>query len=173
MAHFGRPWLALRCCSRGTASVEIVVMLPVFLVLLLGTYYVHDVALARQRALSDARGCAYGYAVRGCPSDAAKVPGCKGLTAGLAGEVDGHHSDTEAQAQALKDDVGRFPVLSSAVDALFGKGGRARAKRSHRDLLGSEPGATEQSFYMTCNTVPSSFADHLWALLRDVGGLSD
>src|SRR3954453_9582048 len=53
---------------RGTASVEVVVMLPVFVILFASGFYLHGLITAAQDAGIAARGCAWAHAVAGCPT---------------------------------------------------------------------------------------------------------
>ena len=72
-------------CERGTASGEIVVMLPVFILLFFGVMHIHRQGLAQQEAQTAARACAYYFAVNGCTDDAAKHPICEGIDVGRSG----------------------------------------------------------------------------------------
>lgn len=50
----------------GTASVEVIVMLPLFLIAYSGIYYMYGHYMGRQQALLRARSCGWTYAAGGC-----------------------------------------------------------------------------------------------------------
>ncbi|MGC4068885.1 MAG: pilus assembly protein [Polyangiaceae bacterium] len=61
--------------TRGAASVEAVVVLPVFVILLVGLFFVRDLTRARLRADQEVRRCAWQYAMyENCEQ---APPGCE------------------------------------------------------------------------------------------------
>lgn len=69
-----------RAHARGAASVEAVVVLPVFLILFISLFYVRDQVLARQATQEQARTCAWLYSANNCEFDANSMPAyCDGV----------------------------------------------------------------------------------------------
>lgn len=63
--------------ARGTASVEAVVALPVFVILFVGMFFVRDLTGARLRADQEVRRCSWEYALNyNCETT---PPGCDGV----------------------------------------------------------------------------------------------
>ena len=156
-------------CQRGTASVEIVVMLPVFIALLAATYYVHDVARAGQRALGDARACAYHFVMRGCTPEAAASPICSGVQAATTDALDGYDDDTRAHRSVI-DRLEDWPVFGAITEGLFGKAALASAQREHRGFTAARTGAQKHALYMVCNPPAPSFRDRVRELLKSLVG---
>jgi hypothetical protein len=68
-----RRILAQNALTRGAASVEAVVALPVFIILFIGVIFVRDLTGAKLEADAEARRCAWQYSSNGCT---AVPPGC-------------------------------------------------------------------------------------------------
>ncbi len=150
-------------CQRGTASVEIVVMLPVFILLFLGVLHIHSAGIGQQEAQSAARACAYYYAVNGCTNDAAAHPVCEGLNVGKAAEA-GSVKDAKDDTSVLTE-VESWPVLGDALKLLFGEGSRARAERQVQSFVGDGDSKAVGRFYLVCNTVSESWSEKISELL--------
>lgn len=154
---------------RGTASVEIVVMLPLFIVLLAGVYHLHAAGSAALSAHERARGCALQFAVRGC-DDVNESELCQGVLAAKASDVD-RESATRAQgdaaaaelarARSILEQVEQIPLLGQLVTTLFGEGALARGERASPRFM--EPGTRthERTYYVVCNTVAKGWGDLL------------
>lgn len=102
-------------------------MLPVLGLLLVGTIFVGRLYLAHQRALVEARRCAFAYAVLGCD----RLPkGCDGL-AHWTQRDDGRNKGKAIVEQAQSHISGPFdvfervPVIGEALKSLFGTTARA------------------------------------------------
>ncbi len=154
-------------CQRGTASVEIVVMLPVFILLFLGVMHIHSTGIARQEAQSAARACAYYYAVNGCSDDAAKAAICKDIEVGKIGEIEKDSKDSAS----IVDKVGQWPILGPLVTQLFGEGSRALAERQAQAFVGDDDSKVSGRFYMVCNTVSQSWSGKVPEILCGAGDL--
>jgi hypothetical protein len=89
--------LAKNLRRRGTASVEVVMMLPVFIVAFFGLYWMHSHYMARQQAMSRARSCGWVYAAGACEDK-------DGLKKCL--ENDGREDASEDSATGLKAKAG-------------------------------------------------------------------
>ena len=142
----------------GLASIEIIVMLPVFIVMLLGVVYLHEQALARQSALVAARGCAFHYASLGCTDAAKRAPACQGLDVGRAASLEGYEA-------SRFDEVADWPLLGAGLRALFGVGAVSRASREHAPLSGGAKVAVTESFYLVCNTESVSWKGRMEQLV--------
>lgn len=146
--------------ERGTASVEVVVMLPFFLLCLFGIYFVHDHASARSLSLARARGCAWQFATAGCP-DHHDLVNCGQADIAGAGER------VEGDDESVLDRVSDIPVLGALVDGLFGTG---------RSVTSTHPapagviaaGSTEVTarYFMVCNTVPRDWKSMIADMLK-------
>jgi hypothetical protein len=69
----------LKVRSRGAASVEAVVVLPVFVILFVSMFFVRDLTYAKLAADQEARRCAWLYSANDCST----VPiGCEGVVQG-------------------------------------------------------------------------------------------
>lgn len=156
--------MKIASCQRGTASVEIVVMLPVFILLFLGVMHIHSKGLAQQEAQTAARACAYYFAVNGCTDDAAEHPICDGIDVGKTAKIKDAGSDTEEHHGFLTEVEG-WPILGTAVQMLFGEGSRALAQREAQSFIGTEPSQVSGRFFMVCNTRSVSWSDRMGELL--------
>ncbi len=159
--------VSLATCERGTASVEIVIMLPVFILLFWGVMHIHSIGLARQQAQSAARGCAYHFAVNGCTDDAAAAPICAGIDVSKVGDIPddapGKREDTSA-IEAVKD----WPLVGYLVERLFGEGSRARSEQTAKSFVGDEDSKVAGRFFLVCNTVSQSWSGKLTDLVCGV-----
>ena len=170
----------LRTNVRGTASVEIVVMLPVFITLFLATFYLHDLGMAAQRAGVASRSCIWAHAVAGCPDR--RPAACDDLVLSDAqvgdpedseGAQDGSEDVEPNPSKSAFDRLADLPVVGAAIQALFGKGVRITATRSARAFMRSEYVSLSRSNYVVCNTVPATWSEKLDDLKNAVVGWGD
>src|SRR5690242_7227118 len=105
--------------GQGTVSVEIVVMLPVFLLLLSAAFYVYGRASAKQRALTAARGCAFQYAMHGCEKVKDGVDLCSDAEPDKLADTE---SEDFTGVFSMIEDI---PLVGQAVETLFGEGAGA------------------------------------------------
>ncbi len=152
--------MSLTTCERGTASVEIVVMLPLFVVLLLGATHVHELGLARQQALSDARGCAFYYAVNGCTEEAAAHPICKGRSPRRGSPLTNDEAGQDTKSHhGVIETLGSWQIVDTLVTGLFGQGSSASSVRTVPGFMSRQERKVSGSFYVVCNTVSESWSD--------------
>lgn len=159
---------------QGTASVEIVVMLPFFITLFVGIYYLHDLAMAVQEAGVASRACVWAHAVAGCPD--ARPPACDNLNIddvamGEGGESENNQSKYEHasdEASSTFDKISNIPIVGGAVEAMFGKGVRITAHRSARGFMGQDQAHMSRSNYVVCNTVPQSWEESVSELFSAI-----
>ena len=145
--------------DRGTASVEIVVMLPVFILLLACVYYLLDQGQAKAEASSTARRCAWSYAVSGCQQ---KPPGCDGASMREEGaEDDPEAQDTQGeQREGTMDKIAGIPVVGPIVQGMVGEGFRVTATAEARAAVtADEKAAVRSDYYLLCNTVSQGWGD--------------
>jgi len=147
-------------CQRGTASVEIVVMLPLFILLFVGVIHVHRVGLVRQEALATARACAFHFAVNGCTDAAAEHAICAGLNPQKGSPLTNDEAGKDTREHhSLIEAIGSWKVVDHLVSGLFGARASARAERSVPGFMSRHDRKVQGTFYVVCNTVPESWSD--------------
>src|SRR4051812_8832514 len=167
----------LRCarrCARGTASIEAVVALPFFVLVLSGIWFVRDRQLAIQSAENQARSCAWQYSANDCTS----IPkGCEGvLTPGSAppagNVIDDALNDAKSAVSAGGDSKGVVEKIASgtlapAIDALFGRFVEGKSSRTlnRPGVLGGGQAVFTGSYHLACNlqpTTPAKVVEDAW-----------
>jgi hypothetical protein len=151
---------------RGSASVEVVVMLPVFLVLFFGVYHVHGVANARLEARAAARGCAYQFAMAACRDLTPAIDLCEGAEPVRGAPLDGGESE---EPGSVLESIEDWPLLGPMVTSVFGESASARAEREARAYLGNDPTVEAGDLHLVCNTEPRGWggiASHVCELAR-------
>ncbi len=143
---------------QGSASVEIVVMLPVFISLFAGVLWLHRSGSAVQSAGAMARGCAWAHALQGCPDTLPEV--CSEL--GVRSKAHG------GEVEQLEDTgwfgtLNSIPVLGAAVRGVFGHAHIISASVSNETFAG-EAATSSSRQYVLCNVVAQTWGDHLHAL---------
>jgi hypothetical protein len=140
--------------TSGVASIEAVLLLPVFAIMLASVFFVGRLQLARAHARGDARRCALEHAVSGC---GAAPPGCENL---LHEQRQDPHANEAAnlRARAAQSDsfgvLERVPLIGDAIDALFGTTTRARAEREVPLPWGKARAQVVASVTVICNERP-------------------
>jgi hypothetical protein len=181
--RWGRPFRyrgsrATRARTRGTASIEAVIVIPVFIALFIGVAYVSRVAELGQSAEMTARSCAWLYSAQNCKG---VPPGCEGyLRARTAVSTGGNKVD-----DALHGGKNSLPHGSSAQNFVSGVVGSllesAIQDAFGRTLDASVPAATDQpelfggktvtvtgNYNLACNLAPTTLGDvakDAWSLL--------
>lgn len=167
---------------RGTASVEVVMMLPFFLIVYAGLYWMYGHYMGRQQAMLRARSCTWEYAAAGCQdtdgyktcltapsgggvpdveqSDQPVVASGAGKT-GLEGEV----AKNEVGTSKVGDIMNKFesvPILGDALHYLFGTPVLGRAKqlvRFKENRFGPAQKLVPGAYSTLCNSVPKDWDD--------------
>jgi len=165
---------AARTRRRGTASVEVVMMLPFFIILYAGIYYIHAHYIGRQQAQLRARACTWEFAASGCedrrrleaclkdptdgeaPTDAPSVPGENEAPAVATSSVGG--------GSGVLDKLSKIPLLGGAITWLFGKpvtvtAGQLAHIPDKPSLDGTTAIRVSGKYYTMCNTVPKDWDD--------------
>lgn len=150
-----------RSRRRGTATLEAIIALPFFALIMAALMHVGGRAHERQGMADEARACAFLYASRGCTKAEALPARCQQLL--------GHLDAVEAEPVALGDvvdeplppDVLRtvldLPVLGDVVADLVGRPVRVQqsTERPLPDLLGGGTLRLEAHQDVLCSDVPS------------------
>jgi hypothetical protein len=160
--------------GRGTASVEAVVALPFFILVLSGVWFVRDRQLAIQSAENQARSCAWQYSANDCSS----IPkGCEGvLSPGTApptaNAIDNALNDAKSEVLAGGDSKGVIEkvaagILGPAIDALFGRFVEGKSSRTlnRPGVLGGGQAVFAGSYHLACNlqpTTPAEVVEDAW-----------
>lgn len=150
---------------RGVASVEITVMLPVFIVLFCAGVHLEKVVTAGHRASARARACAWQWALTGCgdvrPS----------LCAGVAQEGrDPRALESRGEAKSALEHIMRMPVLGEAVEAVLGRGASASAIEEVPRFRQAGHSEVAREIHLVCNPVPARWDDKLSELVCHVAG---
>ena len=151
---------------RGTASVEVVMMLPFFILVFAGVYYMHGLYAGRQLAMTKARSCGWAYAKAGCRGNRpAECPGPEGGNDPGGATVDPKDSASEGMFQFI-DDVGSIPVIGDILVAPFKElFGEPLATMARHQITQPKPSYGPDAFtvggrYFTlCNTVRKDWDD--------------
>jgi hypothetical protein len=147
--------------------VEILVMLPFFIALFFATFYLHDLAMAAQRAGVASRSCIWAHAVSGCPKDRPAV--CDDLDLSDGEAIPNKDDSKRAEpSESAFDRISDIPVVGPMVAALFGTGVHITATRSARGFMTSEHVTMSRTNYVVCNTVPATWGEKLEELKNAV-----
>ena len=140
--------------------MEVVVVLPAFIVVFVSVFYVRSQVLSRQAVEAKARTCAWAYSVGNCDEI---PPGCEGIVQ----PVDGAGQDDEGIKDALKNATGGLvgPVIATVIDpalkAAFGRALDANAKQYFQrpSLYGGGTATTSGSYHLACNLATETLVD--------------
>jgi hypothetical protein len=150
----------LLASSRGTASVEIAVALPVLVVALAAAFYFYDVSLRHHTALQRARACAWDFARQSC--DPQRTLLCDDVL------VSRGEASTGASVGVL-DRLSKLPLLGDALDGLLGETATAQAVANFPVFLDASAEPTRRDLSRTLVCAPS--AESLGARMK--GALCD
>ena len=165
-----------RARARGVASVEAVIVLPFFILVLVSLLYVRDQAIGKQAAEMHARSCAWLYSANDCDEI---PPGCADVLS--PGDAPGLSSPEVAAA--LGNSAERMEsiggVVETVVGALVGPAledafGRSLDARTSRDVTrpGVYGGGTKSitgRYHLACNlspTTPEKVVEDAWRGIR-------
>lgn len=177
--------------SRGTASVEAVIALPVFVVIFVGLFYLRDLTAARLAADQEVRRCSWQYALR---------ENCKNVPEGCGGVVgDPHHGelmpDVEGVMNDLTNTMGSVGVSCSSSGCSVGGKAFEKVKRvlqnfvlsylsqavsvridanksvelARPPLFGGGVGAVNGAYGIACNIQPKTEDDVIQLLWNEFG----
>jgi hypothetical protein len=162
---------------RGAAMVEAVIALPVFIVILIGVFYVRDQVLARQDAQAQARSCAWQYSANNCTEMPA---GCEGVLGALTKDGASGAALTKALAGGADSALGSVGnelvdaalggLLDDALSSALGSSVPAAATRevARPALYGGGTAVVKGRYTLACNlapTTPGEVAKDAWQWL--------
>lgn len=155
-------------------------MLPFFLIVYAGIFYMHSHYMGRQQALLRARSCTWSYAAAGCP-DKEELRKCLAPSTFTLGEVSQSGPDEEGAGPPPVETAGvgttqvgsdlggrldklkKVPLLGGVITWLFGEPVSATAiqlVQIHESLISrAERKPLKAHYYMMCNTAPKNWED--------------
>lgn len=166
--------MGTRASQRGVASVEAVIVLPIFVLLFVGMMYFGKLTLARADAEAEARSCAWSYSMNNCR----EVP------AGCEVPSNAPPSASNPLAEAIKNGRGALEektstlvativstLLGSAVNEALGGSRVTTASRAveRPPLLGGNTKTVTGKYRLACNLAPEtpgSVADKAWNMFH-------
>ena len=158
--------------QRGVATVEAVIVLPVFVILFVSVFYVRSQVLARQASESKARTCAWAYSMNNCNT---VPPGCEGLVKVVreSGPVADKVSQAASKATGGLAGPVVHQVLSPALDAAFGRSLDSNTQQSYErpPLYGGGTQSASGSYHLACNLTPETpldVAKDAWNTLKSL-----
>jgi len=175
MSSLTDPVRGRRGASRGTATVEAVVALPVLVLLFIGAFYLHDLTKAKSAALTQARTCAWLYSANNCSKEDLPAE-CTGVVSDPSA-ISWSNPELEGKKDALGGigrGVGSFltAVLQPVLDAVFGEAASAHVSRvvHQPSIFGGSTMATTGNYRIACNvseTTLKTVAGDAWASMKD------
>lgn len=163
------------CRNLGAASVEAVVVLPVFVILFVGMFFVRDLTAARLDADAEVRRCSWEYALlNDCGT---KPPGCEhvvgdGHYGPLLGRLDdaveniGEGTDLRNTKgfENVKRIIAKFVVdyLAQAITKRFEA--TKTVERSRPGLFGGGKSVARGTYGLACNVPPQRQGDVVHAV---------
>lgn len=163
MASSSVPFRSRRRTA-GAATVEAVIALPLFILLLVSAFYMTRLVLAQQDARTQARRCAWLYSNQACT----QVPaGCEGVVGGTKDaktpEQKAHVNDVTQEMDTLPSPLGGVlnVLIKPAIEATFGRSATATAKRNvlRPALFGGGEKEILDSYELACNLEPKTLDD--------------
>jgi hypothetical protein len=167
-----------RRASRGAATVETVIVLPVFVLLFVSLLYVRDQAVEKQRAEMQARTCAWLYSSNNCSEI---PPGCEGILRESKGGARNSEIDQAMQdgRRRVEQDPDAGGLIGSVMGSLLGPAleeafGRSVVAETHSEverpgLYGGGTKSLSTSYELSCNLTPrdpDKVATDAWKLFR-------
>lgn len=145
--------------SRGAASVEAVVILPVLVILLASIYYVRNQSVAKMAAETKARACSWDFSKNNCNS----VPaGCEGFVK----EARGGGAVTKSVDNALTGDFGIVGkvlsnVLNPVLKKVYGRSLEANTQVSfgRPAIYGGGTSTVQGTYHLACNLENETLED--------------
>lgn len=169
-----RPSLHHRKRFQGTATVEAVIMIPTFVILLFGVSYASQLFGAILAATDRARWCVQHYAMAACEEGA--IPeACVGLLHPPGQAPAGSESDSamdEARAHSgVQYAESSASVLTDVLDGLLGEGHLATVNSSVQPhpVLSAKSTPVSATSFAICNTKPVNTDSVSAALVEAIG----
>lgn len=136
----------LRNCERGTASLEAVLVLAVFLIVYVGLFHMHKLQGNVLVARAQARSCAWRYSNAGCRDGA--PDGC-----GEASTSDMQLADENDSDRGILDSITDLGVIGPVLGQVLGTAVDLRVGRTveHTAMFGDEDITVGARIYLLCN----------------------
>lgn len=135
----------------GAASLEAVMLLPVFILIFAGILYVETLWETQQQALLQARKCAWLYANAGCVEE--NLPqDCIDLQQDTSGLTEGNVL-AESMNGGVLDGLTEVPLIGPVIEGLFASAFDSRSSRQiqRTPILGEKTVAVVGGYYLMCN----------------------
>jgi len=150
----------------GTATVEAVIMLPVFILMLFGVGYVARLFDHVMSANDLARFCVQRYALMACENEDSLPSECHGMFQKPGDATDDDSEEAVALREArvhdgVSDTEKNSSVLTDVLDGLFGAGMLATVSDSVQrpPIVGAGETNIAATAYALCNTKPANSRD--------------
>jgi hypothetical protein len=158
LPHQGRR--GVQAQTRGVATVEAIVVLPVFVILFVGIYFVRDLEGAKLAADAEARRCAWVYSMDGCGDSPPAGCDAMRLKPNLAPSLEDISTKISAQAPGANAsglvgkiyDIIASTVLEKLADALSKTGeSRKSIELDRPGLFGGGKVQMAGKYRLACN----------------------
>jgi hypothetical protein len=135
----------------GAASLEAVILLPVFILIFAGILYVETLWETQQQALLQARKCAWLYANTGCDEEQL-TQDCVDALHDTEGLTEGN-SLAESMNGGVLDGLTEVPLVGPVIEGLFASAFDSRSSRKiqRTPILGEKTVAVIGGYYLICN----------------------
>jgi hypothetical protein len=145
-----------RLRRRGAASVEAVIVLPIFVLLFISLFYVRDQVVARQATQSQARTCAWLYSWNNCDKSALS-PECQAVVTDEAFFNDATAELSEKLGGGLVGDALKG-ILDPVLEAAFGRALDAQVSKEipRPAIYGGKTQNVSGSYHLACNLKPTT-----------------
>jgi hypothetical protein len=165
-----RPLKRNSTTARGVASVEAVIVLPVFVLLFIGVMYFGRLAVAKADTDTDVRRCAWLYSMGNCQ----EVPeGCAEPTHAAPRQSNVLQKAFETRSGKLNDRIAGLVIslMDNVINDAFLSPRVAHASRTvtRPPLFGGNVATVAGEYPLACNLTPRTaigVADNAWKLLR-------
>lgn len=165
--------------SRGTASVEAVIVLPVFVILFVGIFFARDLQAAKLASEQQARRCAWEYSYTGCDPDhrpsGCTVPDADQPLAGDLSEVIDRVNLDDQSLSTIQGDLGLGKVVRDLIrDQVVSRLAAAlthdieattTVERERPNLFGAGKTVIDGKYRLACNLrpqTPAQLLDTAW-----------
>lgn len=155
-----------RARARGAASVEAVIVVPIFILLFISLFYVRDQVIARQAAQRQARTCAWLYSWNNCDKSALP-PECQQVVTDEATFNDASTGLSEKLGGGVVGDALKA-ILDPVLEAAFGRSLDAQVSKEivRPAIYGGKVQSVTGRYHLACNlksTTAPEVAKDAWS----------